>query len=38
MSTFSFNNEKYVSKPVICVGRQLSVICHAEAISEGFSN
>ena len=32
MSTFTFNNDKYVLKPLICEGRQLSVICHVEAI------
>ena len=39
-STFTFNTEKYiyVLKPVICEGRQLSVICHVEAILEGFPN
>ena len=36
MSTFTFNNEKYVLKPVICEGRQLSVICDVEAVLEGF--
>ena len=38
MSTFTFNNEKYVFKPVICEGRQLLVICHVKAILEGFPN
>ena len=28
----------YVLKPVICEGRQLSVICHVEAVLEGFPN
>ena len=34
MSTF--NNEKYALKPVICEGRQFSVICHVKAILKGF--
>ena len=34
MSTF--NNEKYALKPVICEGRQFSVICHVKAILEGY--
>ena len=38
MSTFTFNNEKYVLKSVICEERQLLVICHVEAILEGFPN
>ena len=32
MSTFTFNSEKYALNPVICEGRQFSVICHVEAI------
>ena len=38
MSTFTFNNEKYVLKPVICEGTQLSGIHYVEAILEGFLN
>ena len=38
MSTFTFNNEQYALKPVICEGRQFSVICHVEAVLEGFPN
>ena len=40
MSTFTFNHEEYtdVLKPVICEWRQLSVICHVQAILEGFPN
>ena len=38
MSTFTFNNEKYVLKPVICEGRELSVVCHVEAVFESFPN
>ena len=34
MSTFTFDNEKCLLKPVICEGRQLSVMCHVEAILE----
>ena len=36
MSTYTFNKKKYVLKPVICEGRQLSFICHVEAVLEGF--
>ena len=39
MSTFTFNNKEiaHVLKyAVICEGRQLSVICHVEAILEDF--
>ena len=36
MSTFTFDTEKYVLKPVMCERRQLSVICHGEAILKGF--
>ena len=28
----------HVLKPVICEGRQFSVICHVEAVLEGFPN
>ena len=31
-------NEKYALKSVTCEGRQLSVICHVEAVLEGFSS
>ena len=32
----NLKNKKYVLKPVICEGRQFSVICPVEAILEGF--
>ena len=36
MSIFAFYNENSALKPVICEGRQFSVICHVEAVLEGL--
>ena len=36
MSTFTSDNEYVLKHAVICEGRQVSVICHAEAVLEGF--
>ena len=37
MSTFTFS-EKCALKQVVCEEMQFSVICHMEAILEGFPN
>ena len=38
MSTFTFDSEKFALNPVICEGRQFSVICHVKSVLEAFPN